>query len=137
MTQTFLFNLMSSFHRITIDRDVITITAFYTPDQLFEWLVIPRGSSAAPGWSVTVTQKVIKSLECVGAYLDDIIVFDPDPTAHVAKIWALFEGLRKDDLELSLANVRLASTDADFLGHATSFGVFSLNSDKGKYAEVW
>ena len=45
---SFLFDLVSSFHQITIDKDTMPLTAFCTPDRLFEWLVEPQGSSAAP-----------------------------------------------------------------------------------------
>ena len=59
------------------------LTAFCTPTRLFEWLVMPQGSSAAPGWSVKVINEVIKDLDRVAAYLDDVIVFDPEP-AHTS-----------------------------------------------------
>ncbi|CAN0418509.1 unnamed protein product, partial [Laminaria digitata] len=34
-------------------------------------------------------------------YLDDVIVYDPDPNAHTTNIRALFERLRKHNLKLS------------------------------------
>ena len=43
-----LFDLVSSLHQITV-HDTIPLTAFCTPTRLFEWLVMPQGSSAAPG----------------------------------------------------------------------------------------
>ena len=45
-----LFDLVSSFHRITIDKNTIPLTAFCTPTRLFEWFVMPQGSNAATGW---------------------------------------------------------------------------------------
>ena len=44
-----LFDLVSSFHRITAHKNTIPLTAFFTPTRLFEWLVMPQGSTAAPG----------------------------------------------------------------------------------------
>ena len=35
------------------------------------------------------------------AYLDDVIVFDSDRTAHVNSMRALFERLRKNNIKLS------------------------------------
>ena len=43
----------------------------------------------------------------MAAYLDDMIVFDPDPTPHVKTIRALFERLRKHNLKLSPLTARL------------------------------
>ena len=44
---------------------------------------MPQGSSASPGWFVEVINEVIKDLKQEAAYLNDVIVFDPDPVAHV------------------------------------------------------
>ena len=125
-----LFDLVSSFHQITIDKDTIPLTAFCTPNRLFEWLVMPQGSSASPGWFVKVINEVIKGLERVAAYLDDIIVFDPTPSDHTTNIRALFARLRRHNLKLSPAKAKIGATTADFLGHTITAGGFSPNSDK-------
>ena len=91
---------------------------------------MPQGSSASPGWFVKVINEVIKGLERVTAYLDDIIVVDPDPTDHVAKIRALFSRLRKHHLKLSPSKAKIGATTADFLGHTIFAGGYSPNSDK-------
>ena len=44
---------------------------------------MPQSSGASPGRFVKVINEVIKGLEQVAAYLNDVIVFDSDPTAHV------------------------------------------------------
>ena len=46
-----LFDLVSLFHHITVHKDTVPLTAFCTPTGLYEWLVMPQGSSASPGWS--------------------------------------------------------------------------------------
>ena len=125
-----LFDLVSSFHQITIDKDTIPLTAFCTQDRLFEWLVMPQGSSAAPGWFVKIINEVITGWQRVAAYLDDIIVFDPDPTDYVANIRALFGRLRKHHLKRSPSKAKIVATTADFLGHTISAGGYSPNSDK-------
>ena len=103
-----LFDLVYSFNQITIDKDTIPLTSFCTPDRLFDWLVMPQGSSASPSWFVKVIDEVIKGLERVAAYLDDIIVFDPDPTDHVANIQALFCRLHKHHLNFLPPRVKSA-----------------------------
>ena len=74
----YLFELVSSFHQITAHTDTVPLPAFCTPTGLYEWLVMPQGSSASPGWFVKVFNEVIKDLKQVAAYLDDVIVFDSD-----------------------------------------------------------
>ena len=79
---------------------------------------MPQGRSASPGWFVKFINEVVKGLGQVAAYLNDVIVFDSDPTAHVENIRALFERLRKHNLKFSPSKARLGATDADFLGHS-------------------
>ena len=81
---------------------------------------MPRGSSTSPGWFVKVINQVITGLEQVAAYLDDVVAFDSDPTAHVKTMRALFERLRKHNLKFSRSQAHLGATDADFLGHSIS-----------------
>ena len=80
--------------------------------------------------SVKVINEVIKGLEQVTAYLDDVIVFDSDPTAQVKTMRTLFERLRKHNLKSSSSKARLGATDADFLAHSISPGGVRPNADK-------
>ena len=96
-----LFDSVSSFHQITIHKDTTPLTAFCTPANLLEWLVMPRGRSAAPGWFDKVINEVIKDPTNVVANLEDVIVLYPDPAAHALNIKELFKQLRKHNLKLS------------------------------------
>ena len=91
---------------------------------------MPQGSGAAPGWFVKVINEVIKDLDRVAAYVDDVIVFDPDPAAHFANIRSLLERLRKHNLKLFPSKAKLGATSADFLGHTISSSGVSPNADK-------
>ena len=73
---------------------------------------------------------MIKNLNQVAAYRDDVIVFDSDPPAHVQTIISLFEHLRKHNLKLSPSTARLGVTDADFLGHSDSPAGLRPNKEK-------
>ena len=125
-----LFDLGSSFHQIIIDKDTIPLTASCTCDRLLERLVMPQGSNAAPGWFVKVINEVIKGLERIAAYLDDIIVYDSDPAAHTANIRALFGRLRKHNLTLSPSIAKIDATKTDILEHTIPPDGVSPNADK-------
>ena len=115
-----LLDLVSSFHQFTMHKDPTSLTAFCTPMRLFEWLVMPQGSSAAPGWFVKVVNEGIEGLANVTAYLDGVIIFDPGPAAHVLNIKELSKQLRKHNLKLSPSQAKSGDTDASFLGHTIS-----------------
>ena len=61
---------------------------------------MPQGSNAAPGWFYKAIIEVTKGLDRVAAYLDDVIVFDADPSLHVANVKEFFLHLRKQNLML-------------------------------------
>ena len=113
-------------------KDTILLTAFCTPTRLFERLVMSQGSSAAPGWFVKVINEVIKGLDRVAAYLDDVIVFDVDPSLHVASMKEFFLRLRKHNLNLSSSNVIIGAMDAGFLGHTIPPAGIMSNAQKWK-----
>ena len=96
-----LSGLVYSFHQIKTHKDIVLLTALCTPTGLYEWLVMHQGSSASSGWFIIVINEVIKDLKQVASYLDDVIVFDSDPVAHVWTIRSLSEHLRKHNLKLS------------------------------------
>ena len=125
-----LFDLVYSFHHITAHKDTILLTAFCTPTGLYGWLVMLQGSNASLGLLVKVINQVIKGVEKVAAYLDDVVVLDSDPTARVKTTRALFERLRKHTRKLSPSKVRLGATDADLQGHSVSPGGVSPNAKK-------
>ena len=81
---------------------------------------MPQGISAAQGWFVKVINEVMNGLDHVAAYLDDVIVFDVDPSLHVANIKEFFLGLRQHNLKLSPSKATIGATDADFLAHTIS-----------------
>ena len=86
-----LFDLKSLFHEITAHKTQFRSQNFYTPTGLYEWLIMPEGSSASPGWFVKVINGVSNGLEQVAAYLDDVVVYDSHPSAHFKTIRALSE----------------------------------------------
>ena len=125
-----LFDLVSSFHQIKAHKDTVPLTTFCTPTGLCEWRVMPQSSSGSPGWFVKVINEVIKGLKQVAAYLDDVIVFDSDPIAHVQTIRSLFERLREHNIKLCPSKARLVSADANFLGHSISPAGLRPNAEK-------
>ena len=79
---------------------------------------------------VKVINEVIKGLEQLAAYLDDVIVFDPNPTAHIKTMRTLFERLRMHNLKFSPSKARLGATDVDCSGHSISPAGVRPNADK-------
>lgn len=73
--------------------------------------------------------EVVKDLNRVTAYLDDAIVFDSNPIAHIQTIRPLFERLRKHNLNLTRSKARLGATDGVFLVHSFPWWVYARTQE--------
>ena len=91
---------------------------------------MPERSSASRRCLVKLINEDIKGLEQVTAYLDNVIIFDSDPTAHVKTMRTLFVRLRKHDLNVSTSKARLWATDTEFMGHSISSAGVRQNGAK-------
>ena len=111
-----VFDLLSGFTQLTIHPDTIPLTAFCTPNGLYEWLRMPPGAAGAPAWFVSVMRLVTAGLDNILMYLDAI---GPDdcPLHHVATLATFFARLRLHKLKLSPDKSRIGAARVVFLGH--------------------
>ncbi|CAB1111484.1 unnamed protein product [Ectocarpus sp. CCAP 1310/34] len=105
-----MFDLNSAFHQITVEEDT--------------------GSSVAPSWFTMVINEVVKGLDLVLAYVEDVIVFDADPVHYVANIPLFLERLRECNLKLSPFKSRVGAKETVCLGHSISPAGVSPRADK-------
>ena len=112
-----VFDLFSGFTQLTIHPDTIPLTAFCTPNGLYEWLRMPSGAAGAPAWFVSVMRLVTAGLDNILMYLDDAIGPDDCPPHHVATLATFFARLRLHKLKLSPDKSRIGAARVDFLGH--------------------
>ena len=83
-----------------------------------------------PSGSPKVIDEVVKCLDRVAAYLEDIIVFDSDPAAHIDNISALLERFLENNITISPAKAKSGTIEADFLGHTFSPTCGSPDTDE-------
>ena len=123
-------NFFSGFTQLTIHPDTIPLTAFCTPNGLYEWLRMPQGAAGAPAWFVSVMRLVTAGLDNIWMYLDDAIGSDDCPIHHVATLATFFERLRLHKLKLSPDISRIGAARVDFLGHVISADGVRPNDDR-------
>ena len=112
-----VFDLFSGFTQLTIHPDTIPLTAFCTPNGLYEWPRMPPGAAGTPVWFVSVMRLVTAGLDDILMYLDDAIGPDDCPLHYVAKLATFFARLHLHKLKLSPDKSRISATRVDFLGH--------------------
>ena len=125
-----VFDLFSGFTQLTIHQDTIPLTAFCTPNGLYEWLRMPQGAAGAPAWFVSVMRLVTAGLDNIRMYLDDAIGSDDYPLHHATILATFFARLRHHQLKLSQAKSRIGAARVDFLGHIISADGVRPNDDR-------
>ena len=125
-----VFDFFSGFTQLTIHPDTILLTAFCTPNGLYEWLRMPHGAAGAPAWFVSVMRLVKGGLDNIRMYLDDAIGTNDSTIAHVATLVIIFGRLRLHNLKLSPNKTLIGAACVDFLGHVISQDGVRPNDDK-------
>ena len=125
-----VFDLFSGFTQLTIHPDTIPLTAFCTPNGLYEWPRMIQGAAGAPAWFVSVMRLVTAGLDNIRMYLDDAIGSDDCPLHHVATLATFFARLRLHKLKLSPDKSRIGAARVDFLGHVISADGVRPNDDR-------
>ena len=125
-----VFDLFSGFTQLTIHPDTTPLTAFCTPNGLYEWLRMPQGAAGASAWFVSVMRLVTAGLDNIRMYLDDAIGSDDCPIRHVAALATFFARLRLHKLKLSPDKSWISAARVDFLGHVISADGVRPNDDR-------
>lgn len=91
-------NLLRGYYQIPLTPRAKEISAFVTPDGLYNYRFMPFGLKNAPGTFQSVINKVIRGLKGVQAYLDDLVVTSDNWDEHVCRLGQLFNRLYKAGL---------------------------------------
>ena len=68
-------DLRARYHHIPLDISSILRTAFNSPFRKYEYIKVPFGLAQAPAYFQELMTGILKDLNFVIAYLDDIIIF--------------------------------------------------------------
>ena len=125
-----MFDLFSGFTQLTIHPETIPLTAFCTPNGLYEWLRMHQGAAGAPTWFVSVMQLVTSGLDNIRMHLGDAIGSNDSPITHVVTLAIFFARLRLHNLKLSPNKTHIGAARVEFLGHIISQDGVRPNDDK-------
>ena len=87
------FDLLKGFWQVALTERAKEISAFVTPDGLFQYKVMPFGMKNSPATFQRLINQVISGLTGCDAYIDDVIVYSETWSEHVEIMCKLFEKL--------------------------------------------
>lgn len=114
-------------------------TAFRTKFGLFEYLVMPFGLTNAPAVFQTMMNTIFSDFMDVFmvVYLDDILVFSPDPEQHVKHVSQVLERLQEHKLYAKLEKCDFHKASVPFLGFIISSDGIKVDPEKTDAVAEW
>ena len=116
------FDLLKGFWQIPLTDRAKEISAFVTPDGLYQYKVMPFGMKNSPATFQRLINMIITGLDNCKAYIDDAIIYSEEWDQQIKTIRDFFERLSKAKLTINLAKSEFCHATLTFLGHVVGQG---------------
>ena len=120
----------SGFHQIPLSERSRKYTTFITPCGLYRFKRLPFGIACAPEIFQRVVEDILRGLDGVLVYVDDILVFGKDREEHDARMKSALERLSAANLTINWAKCQIRQTRVKYLGHWLTDQGISPDADK-------
>jgi hypothetical protein len=119
------FDLNKGYWQIPLTARAREVSAFVTPDGLFQYKVMPFGTKNASATFQRLMNQITNGLEGSKVYIDDVVIFADDWETHIARMREFFRRLSEAQLTLNLKKCEIAQATITYLGHVVGQGTVS------------
>ena len=116
------FDLLKGFWQIPLTDRAKEISAFVTPDGLFQYKVMPFGMKNSPATFQRMINQIVSDINGCEAYIDDIVVYSQTWSEHMCTLKMLFDRLTQAKLTINLEKSEFGKANVTFLGHVVGSG---------------
>ena len=116
------FDLLKGFWQVPLTDRAKEVSAFATPNGLYQYKVMPFGMKNSPATFQRLVKNVICGLDGCDAYIDDVIIYSDSWSDHLQRIRKFLDQLSKAKLTVNLAKTEFCHATVTFLGHLVGQG---------------
>ena len=116
------FDLLKGFWQVPLTDRAKEVSAFATPNGLYQYKVMPFGMKNSPATFQRLVNNVICGLDGCDAYIDDVIIYSDSWSDHLQRIRKFFDRLSTAKLTVNLAKTEFCHATVTFLGHLVGQG---------------
>ena len=116
------FDLLKGYWQVPLTERANEISAFVTPDGLFQYRVMPFGMNNAPATFQRMINSVICDLDFCEAYINDVIIVSESWDQHVKHVKLFFDKMLDANLTIDLAKSEFGKATVEYLGHVVGQG---------------
>ena len=116
------FDLLKGFWQVPLTDRAKEVSAFATPNGLYQYKVMPFGMKNSPATFQRLLNNVICGLDGCDAYIDDVIIYSDSWSDHLERIMKFFDRLSTAKLTVNLAKTEFCHATVTFLGHLVGQG---------------
>ena len=116
------FDLLKGFWQVPLTDRAKEVSAFVTPNGLYQYKVMPFGMKNSPATFQRLINMVIAGLDDCDAYIDDAIISSDTWKDHLSTIRAFFDRLTDAKLTINLEKSEFCHATVTFLGHVVGQG---------------
>ena len=113
-------DLSSAYNQLSLDEEAQTLTTISTPFGLFKYTVLPFGIATAPAIFQRTMDYILRGMDFVFGYLDDIVVGGATEQEHNQRLKQVLERLGHHNVILNREKCVVGLTEIEYLGHKLS-----------------
>ncbi|XP_069167999.1 uncharacterized protein [Procambarus clarkii] len=123
-------DLLKGYYQISLTPEARKISAFVTPDGLYQYKVRPFGLKNSGSCFQRMMNEVLLGAEGCTMYIDDIVVYANSWETHLIRLKELFRRLEEANLTVNLAKCEFGKAHLEYLGFIIGQGKVTLVDQK-------
>ena len=115
-------DLLKGYWCVPMSQRAKEISAFVTPDSLYQYKVMPYGMKNSQATFQRMMNNCLRDLPGVEIYVDDIVVYSDTWEEHMFRLDKMFDRLKQANLTVNLSKSDFGKAQVVYLGHVIGHG---------------